>query len=797
MSDKRPIDGYVDPLIPNPNGPGDAPIIIYGYTPHLELSALALALFGVLLLFHSYRLYQTRLYAFSILLVFTTFCEIIGYAFRLRSSPPPVGNPYDVVNFVVQYFFIVCAPVFLSAAIYTTLTSFIRVLSGNDDAAARKLSPLGLTKRTILAIFITADVVATIVQVAGAALIGVAQSNRKSPTTANNILLAGLAFQVFSFLVFLILLFIFLRNSKKVMMSTGTGNGERGGVMMAYTTALVVSSLLLYLRTIFRLAETAEGIGGSLQLFLYTSEGSDYRCKASRNWCSTASRYFATHDVNHQKRLVIPPCCLDMARSFHGHMGSTRSTDINPTSVAATRAWDPYPTSIKYEDAGRCLATTHTSANTQSSKNQKGLRLTKIKSSPSHGALAAARTASRQTRAHRRGRSASETASPITPTFIPHHIDDPLPALTVPPSTHAKPYPMAPPASLSKTKVKIRPLLRKLSSQDENTVDLSKSAAENESRGIYTSSAVGDSRRISSDVVYTGYHNRTTSEASQFSTTTTASHQRYGTQYVHPMRQTPATYTPPLASSFANSLESGEYSPGGPAAVPNDFIHSAQPHQQINNPTHYAPLPSARRMRPPLHVSTGLTSRVASPSQTNLPCTPSSLRRQTDHPGTPVAMVSTRTSYDSMFHKRSRANTNEDPVVRAAQVAILRREFDERERVKDEQRREQEARRAQKDAKKQQKRDESQQRKSETLARKRAQSNAASEKSALRAFQTQQASSGQNPGRGATGQPPRRKGLAKTFGGAWKATTNRWQVFVFWFKTLLLKMKRRVSGGSA
>ncbi len=27
---KAPIAGYVDPSIPNPNGPNDAPIIIYG-----------------------------------------------------------------------------------------------------------------------------------------------------------------------------------------------------------------------------------------------------------------------------------------------------------------------------------------------------------------------------------------------------------------------------------------------------------------------------------------------------------------------------------------------------------------------------------------------------------------------------------------------------------------------------------------------------------------------------------------------------------------------------------------------
>ena len=33
MSNKAPIDGYVDPAVPNPNKQSDAPIIIYGYVP--------------------------------------------------------------------------------------------------------------------------------------------------------------------------------------------------------------------------------------------------------------------------------------------------------------------------------------------------------------------------------------------------------------------------------------------------------------------------------------------------------------------------------------------------------------------------------------------------------------------------------------------------------------------------------------------------------------------------------------------------------------------------------------------
>ncbi len=173
----------------------------------------------------------------------------MGYAFRLQSSPPPVGNPYKVINFVIQYFFIVVAPVFLSAAIYTTLTSLIDVLG-------QGLSPYGLSKKFILWFFITSDVIATITQVVGAALIGVAESNNKSSDKANNILLAGLVYQVFTFLLFLILLFVFLSKARKAATSTSSSG------LRQFSAALVVSSLLVYLRTIFRLAETAEGVGG-------------------------------------------------------------------------------------------------------------------------------------------------------------------------------------------------------------------------------------------------------------------------------------------------------------------------------------------------------------------------------------------------------------------------------------------------------------------------------------------------------------------------------------------------------
>ncbi|KAL8939469.1 MAG: hypothetical protein Q9216_003336 [Gyalolechia sp. 2 TL-2023] len=487
-----------------------------------------------------------------------------------------------------------------------------------------------------------------------------------------------------------------------------------------------------------------------------------------------------------------------MARAFDHHMISNGGASTYSTTVAANRARDtsvnatPYPASVKYDDAGQSLSTTGIS--TQSGKKQKGLRLTKIKSSPSHGALAAARSAPHQGKVQGRGRSASEATSPATSLFTSSHTSlYAPPSIDTAPTAYAKIYPMAPPKTYSKTKEKIKPLLRKMSSQDQNTVDLSKSAAEHEGMGIFTSSTVGDPSENTSHGER-GYHNRTVSGNSHMSNVTSSCHHGYGTHYIHPMRQTPKPYSLPIAGSFANSLDSGS-STGTPSAVHSDHIHLDQSTQHINtHPTPYAPLPSSHRVRPPLHVHTGSGPRLTNSSQTNLPITPSSLRQKSENPETSIAMASTRTSFDSMFRKRSRANTNEDPVVRAAQVAVLRKEFDERERMKDETRREQEARKALKEAKRQQKRDESQQRKSESQARK---SNAMSEKSAQRAFQAQQETmSRQTTGGEGTRRRPQTRGSTKTAGGAGKAVMNKWQLFVFWFKTLLLRLKRMLTGKS-
>lgn len=98
--------------------------------------------------------------------------------------------------------------------------------------------------------------IATVTQVAGAALIGVRESNREDPTTANNILLGGLAYQVFSMGVFVILTGWFLFRARATIRTTR---------LSTFSAVFGVATVLIYLRTCFRLAETAQGLNGKLQ----------------------------------------------------------------------------------------------------------------------------------------------------------------------------------------------------------------------------------------------------------------------------------------------------------------------------------------------------------------------------------------------------------------------------------------------------------------------------------------------------------------------------------------------------
>ena len=419
-------------------------------------------------------------------------------------------------------------------------------------------------------------------------------------------------------------------------------------------------------------------------------------------------------------------------------------------------------------------------------------RLPKIKSSPTDGGVMANQP-SNYDRIHNRNLlQSSSSAIPAIPAIptIPTiatiatgaHVDPYSPVVR----NDSKPLDMNP-------RAKIKPLLRKFSSQEHFSIDLSRPAAENEGIGFYESShAIVDPTRRPSGSTHRGYHNRNTSGASQKSTNTTGSN-RYGTQpYVHPMQQTPLPYTSPIAS-YKNSLET-------------------ESRNSDETSTPYAPVLSLRKRNatapPQLHIRTG--SSFTNSSQTNLanlPGTPSSLR----YPTNPESMVSPatgRSSLESAFRRvnRSRSNTAQtDPAQQAASVQHLRQKFQEKEAAKDRKYQEAELRTLEKEKQKEVKRE-----------RKRAKSNPASEKSSLVgayshhnepvALRSHHDSRIMGPptlyGTRSREQQRSRAGTGtNTMGSRSAAVAGRekphsqWSLFWFRVKTMLLRMKMKMGGG--
>ncbi|SGY13733.1 BQ5605_C010g05958 [Microbotryum silenes-dioicae] len=245
--------GYRGPVNSNPNPPdGEARISIYGYRPSNIFAYVATVIFALSFIVHFLYLVMSRgTRTFQILIVCGCAMEVGGYVVRILSHK----NPFIVSYFVAQYFLIVVAPCFFSGAFYLALSNALGRLPPNES---RTLMPFGGKKLVI--IFVIADTITTIIQIAGAALIGVAESSRTrgdpssiTPQQANDILLSGLALQCASFLCFYYLLITFAVRASKMTPTP---------LRKTFLAILSITSFLVLTRTVYRLAETAEGIFG-------------------------------------------------------------------------------------------------------------------------------------------------------------------------------------------------------------------------------------------------------------------------------------------------------------------------------------------------------------------------------------------------------------------------------------------------------------------------------------------------------------------------------------------------------
>ncbi|EPS93213.1 hypothetical protein FOMPIDRAFT_1044241 [Fomitopsis schrenkii] len=225
----------------------------YGYMPTEWICILFLVLFSLSTAIHFVEMIHTRLWWLLPTVLMAGTLEILGWVGRLWSSlNVDAANPY-----LMQIVTTIIAPTPLVAANFVILGEFIRRLG----PCYSRLSPVWYT-----AVFVSCDIVSLVVQAVGGALAATAVNQYEDPTTGGNIMLAGIAFQMASITAYILLAsefvlrFLYDKPIRNVIHPSGRHHFSRQVKLML--AGLTFSSLCIYIRSVYRTVELAEGWTG-------------------------------------------------------------------------------------------------------------------------------------------------------------------------------------------------------------------------------------------------------------------------------------------------------------------------------------------------------------------------------------------------------------------------------------------------------------------------------------------------------------------------------------------------------
>ncbi|KAJ7029875.1 RTA1-like protein [Mycena alexandri] len=225
----------------------------YGYVPHEYVAVLFIALFGLSTILHIGQAAHYRMWW-----LFPTVClcgigEIIGWSGRLWSSfSPSLHTP-----FMIQVISTVISPTPLIAVNFVLLAWIITKLG----PAYARLAP---TTYTI--IFVCSDILALLVQAAGGSIAAGAHDLHGAQVGAH-IMLGGIVFQFTALITYCYLAADFLirfANDRPVYLPRTSGRPLLDMRTKRMIFALSFSTLVLFIRSIYRIVELGSGWHGRI-----------------------------------------------------------------------------------------------------------------------------------------------------------------------------------------------------------------------------------------------------------------------------------------------------------------------------------------------------------------------------------------------------------------------------------------------------------------------------------------------------------------------------------------------------
>ncbi|KAI8575114.1 hypothetical protein K450DRAFT_216180 [Umbelopsis ramanniana AG] len=249
------------------------------YFPTLAGNALFAGIFGTLLIAQIVIGISHRTWKFLIAIVGGLVLEILGYGARIGMR----FNMFTQTFFIMYLVCLTIGPAFLSAAIYLTFSHLIIIYSESNA----RFKP-----RTYTYVFISSDVVALLLQAAGGAMASISTPGSSSQHIGINIMVAGVAWQVFSLAIFALLSFDFFLRVRAAKRSLYAVNHSQTSAYLTlaepskkpdvvlfnpafaeirlrprfrfFIFAIFAASVFIFVRSVFRCAELSGGFGGPL-----------------------------------------------------------------------------------------------------------------------------------------------------------------------------------------------------------------------------------------------------------------------------------------------------------------------------------------------------------------------------------------------------------------------------------------------------------------------------------------------------------------------------------------------------
>ncbi|KAH8886437.1 putative RTA1 domain protein [Thozetella sp. PMI_491] len=222
------------------------------YQPSLPGNAAYAGAFGLLLIAQIFFGIRHKTWTFLAGLAGGIVVEILGYVGRLQLH----SNPFSFNAFVMQLVCLTIAPAFLTAGIYVCLT---RIIVAYGQGISR------LRPRTYTYIFMSCDFVSLVLQSAGGAITSMADDSNTSQMGVN-IMIAGLIFQVVALSVFGAVCcdFALRVRRRQEWLNDSFTHLRAKFVFKGFLFALVAATVLIFVRSVFRVAELWQGFNGYL-----------------------------------------------------------------------------------------------------------------------------------------------------------------------------------------------------------------------------------------------------------------------------------------------------------------------------------------------------------------------------------------------------------------------------------------------------------------------------------------------------------------------------------------------------